>query len=93
MTGDVGDMYCPKTGISLSVYNSAPAGVHGYGRKSKWVWFGISTNGFFRGWTIVGDGKDNYLFMDGHVEALSLEDPNLNRYVYNEIPNLNNPYR
>ena len=39
------------------------------------------------------NGKDNYLFMDGHVESLALDNPNLNRYVYNEIPNLNNPYR
>jgi prepilin-type processing-associated H-X9-DG protein len=41
----------------------------------------------------VHNGKDNYLFMDGHVESLSIEDPNLNMYVYNEIPNCNNPYR
>jgi prepilin-type N-terminal cleavage/methylation domain-containing protein/prepilin-type processing-associated H-X9-DG protein len=41
----------------------------------------------------VHNGKDSYLFMDGHVESLGLNDPNLNRYVYNEIPNVNNPYR
>lgn len=41
----------------------------------------------------VHNGKDNYLFMDGHVETLKLDDPNLSRLVYNEIPNNNNPYR
>lgn len=41
----------------------------------------------------VHAGQDNYLFMDGHVESLGLDDPNLNRYVYNGIPNVNNPYR
>jgi prepilin-type N-terminal cleavage/methylation domain-containing protein/prepilin-type processing-associated H-X9-DG protein len=43
--------------------------------------------------TGVHNGSDNYLFMDGHVETLDLNNPNLSRFVYNQIPNNNNPYR
>jgi prepilin-type N-terminal cleavage/methylation domain-containing protein/prepilin-type processing-associated H-X9-DG protein len=43
--------------------------------------------------TGVHGGRDNYLFMDGHVENLDLNNPDLSRYVYNQIPNNNNPYR
>jgi prepilin-type N-terminal cleavage/methylation domain-containing protein/prepilin-type processing-associated H-X9-DG protein len=43
--------------------------------------------------TGIHNGKDGYLFMDGHVELLKLSDPAISRYVYNQIPNNNNPYR
>ena len=40
----------------------------------------------------VHNGRDNHLFMDGHVESLKPTDTNLNYYIYNRIPSPSNPW-
>ncbi|MBV9463350.1 MAG: hypothetical protein JO317_03890 [Verrucomicrobiae bacterium] len=34
----------------------------------------------------VHNGRDNMLFMDGHAQSISVNDANLNYYVYNHVP-------
>lgn len=84
-TGD--GLVTDGNGISAYDYNAAPAGVHKH-RGFDWYW-----SAGLGAWITIPQGRDNYLFMDGHVETLDVLDPNVSKYVYNQIPNLNNPYR
>ena len=40
----------------------------------------------------VHNGNDNFLFMDGHVQTMASNDPQLNYDMYNLVPNPTNPY-
>jgi prepilin-type N-terminal cleavage/methylation domain-containing protein/prepilin-type processing-associated H-X9-DG protein len=86
ITGD--GLVTDGNGVSAYGYNAAPAGIHSH-RGKDWHWHsGIGA------WILVPKGRDNYLFMDGHVETLdNLEAAKISRYVYNQIPNANNPYK
>lgn len=71
----------------VATWSSNPFGTpDGWDAKQKnWQW----THEEMRG---VHQGRDNHLFMDGHIECLAKNDPNLNFYMYNKIPARGNPW-